>query len=184
MPVQHGAAVDARAVRARRHTAGVPRETPDGGRLLPCARDATPIGLPPSSTPRKGDAGISPSSTGPASGLRRELHPGRGRLHDRAIRRPRRSCVRASATTSRRSARGRYRRRRGSSRRIRCRRSSSTGRTITLSSPTFRSAARSCSGSESGRLSVPRAGHFLQWERADLLNQVLSYFFGDLTAVA
>jgi pimeloyl-ACP methyl ester carboxylesterase len=27
-----------------------------------------------------------------------------------------------------------------------------------------------------GPLLVPRAGHFLQWERADLLNQCLIYF--------
>jgi pimeloyl-ACP methyl ester carboxylesterase len=32
-----------------------------------------------------------------------------------------------------------------------------------------------------GPLLVPRAGHFLQWERADLLNQALAYFFRDLT---
>jgi pimeloyl-ACP methyl ester carboxylesterase len=31
-----------------------------------------------------------------------------------------------------------------------------------------------------GPLIVPRAGHFLQWERADLLNQSLIYFFADL----
>jgi pimeloyl-ACP methyl ester carboxylesterase len=31
-----------------------------------------------------------------------------------------------------------------------------------------------------GPLVVPRAGHFLQWERADLLNQCLIYFLGDL----
>jgi pimeloyl-ACP methyl ester carboxylesterase len=31
-----------------------------------------------------------------------------------------------------------------------------------------------------GPLVVPRAGHFLQWERADLLNQALIYFFNDL----
>jgi pimeloyl-ACP methyl ester carboxylesterase len=31
-----------------------------------------------------------------------------------------------------------------------------------------------------GPLLVPRAGHFLQWERADLLNQCLIYFFADL----
>jgi pimeloyl-ACP methyl ester carboxylesterase len=33
-----------------------------------------------------------------------------------------------------------------------------------------------------GPLFVPRAGHFLQWERADVLNQVLVYFFRDLLA--
>ena len=31
-----------------------------------------------------------------------------------------------------------------------------------------------------GPLIVPHAGHFLQWERADLLNQCLVYFFRDL----
>jgi pimeloyl-ACP methyl ester carboxylesterase len=31
-----------------------------------------------------------------------------------------------------------------------------------------------------GPLIVPRAGHFLQWERADVLNQSLVYFFADL----
>jgi pimeloyl-ACP methyl ester carboxylesterase len=31
-----------------------------------------------------------------------------------------------------------------------------------------------------GPLLVPRAGHFLQWERADVLNQCLIYFFRDL----
>jgi pimeloyl-ACP methyl ester carboxylesterase len=31
-----------------------------------------------------------------------------------------------------------------------------------------------------GPLVVPRAGHFLQWERADVLNQTLIYFLGDL----
>ena len=31
-----------------------------------------------------------------------------------------------------------------------------------------------------GPMIVPRAGHFLQWERADLLNQALRYFLGDL----
>jgi pimeloyl-ACP methyl ester carboxylesterase len=31
-----------------------------------------------------------------------------------------------------------------------------------------------------GPLLVPRAGHFLQWERADILNQSLIYFFADL----
>ena len=31
-----------------------------------------------------------------------------------------------------------------------------------------------------GPLLVPRAGHFLQWERADLLNQTLAYFLRDL----
>jgi pimeloyl-ACP methyl ester carboxylesterase len=31
-----------------------------------------------------------------------------------------------------------------------------------------------------GPLVVPHAGHFLQWERADVLNQCLIYFFGDL----
>ncbi len=33
-----------------------------------------------------------------------------------------------------------------------------------------------------GPFHVPRAGHFLQWERADVLNQSLIYFFGDLFA--
>jgi pimeloyl-ACP methyl ester carboxylesterase len=32
-----------------------------------------------------------------------------------------------------------------------------------------------------GPLVVPRAGHFLQWERAELLNQCLVYFLRDLT---
>jgi pimeloyl-ACP methyl ester carboxylesterase len=27
---------------------------------------------------------------------------------------------------------------------------------------------------------VPRAGHFMQWERPDVLNQGLVYFFADL----
>jgi pimeloyl-ACP methyl ester carboxylesterase len=27
---------------------------------------------------------------------------------------------------------------------------------------------------------VRRAGHFLQWEQADVLNQALIYFFADL----
>ncbi len=31
-----------------------------------------------------------------------------------------------------------------------------------------------------GPLVVPRAGHFMQWERADVLNQSLVYFFADL----
>jgi pimeloyl-ACP methyl ester carboxylesterase len=31
-----------------------------------------------------------------------------------------------------------------------------------------------------GPFFVPRAGHFLSWERADVLNQSLIYFFGDL----
>ena len=31
-----------------------------------------------------------------------------------------------------------------------------------------------------GPLVVPRCGHFLQWERADVLNQTLIYFFRDL----
>jgi pimeloyl-ACP methyl ester carboxylesterase len=31
-----------------------------------------------------------------------------------------------------------------------------------------------------GPMVVPRSGHFLQWERADVLNQSLIYFFGDL----
>jgi len=31
-----------------------------------------------------------------------------------------------------------------------------------------------------GPLIVPRAGHFLQWERAELLNQALRYFLADL----
>jgi pimeloyl-ACP methyl ester carboxylesterase len=31
-----------------------------------------------------------------------------------------------------------------------------------------------------GPLTVPRAGHFLQWERADVLNRSLIYFFADL----
>ena len=31
-----------------------------------------------------------------------------------------------------------------------------------------------------GPLVVPRAGHFLQWERADVLNQSLVYFCADL----
>jgi pimeloyl-ACP methyl ester carboxylesterase len=31
-----------------------------------------------------------------------------------------------------------------------------------------------------GPFQVPRAGHFLQWERAELLNQTLAYFFRDL----
>ncbi|HWX73762.1 MAG TPA: alpha/beta hydrolase [Solirubrobacteraceae bacterium] len=31
-----------------------------------------------------------------------------------------------------------------------------------------------------GPFVVPRAGHFLQWERAELLNRTLSYFLGDL----
>ena len=31
-----------------------------------------------------------------------------------------------------------------------------------------------------GPFVVPRAGHFLQWERADLLNRSLIYFFADL----
>jgi pimeloyl-ACP methyl ester carboxylesterase len=33
-----------------------------------------------------------------------------------------------------------------------------------------------------GPLVVPRAGHFLQWERADVLNQSLVYFFADVRA--
>ena len=43
-----------------------------------------------------------------------------------------------------------------------------------------RSAARSLSRSASGPFVVPGAGHFLQWERADVLNQSLVYFFADL----
>jgi pimeloyl-ACP methyl ester carboxylesterase len=35
-----------------------------------------------------------------------------------------------------------------------------------------------------GPLIVPRAGHFLQWERADVLNQSLIYFMRDLVARA
>jgi pimeloyl-ACP methyl ester carboxylesterase len=35
-----------------------------------------------------------------------------------------------------------------------------------------------------GPLIVPRAGHFLQWERADLLNQVLVYLLRDLASPA
>jgi len=35
-----------------------------------------------------------------------------------------------------------------------------------------------------GPLLVPRAGHFLQWERADLLNQCLIYFLADLREAA
>jgi pimeloyl-ACP methyl ester carboxylesterase len=35
-----------------------------------------------------------------------------------------------------------------------------------------------------GPLFVPRAGHFLQWERADVLNQSLIYFLRDLIAGA
>jgi pimeloyl-ACP methyl ester carboxylesterase len=31
-----------------------------------------------------------------------------------------------------------------------------------------------------GPFVVPRAGHFLQWERADVLNQTLIYFMKDL----
>ena len=31
-----------------------------------------------------------------------------------------------------------------------------------------------------GPFVVPGAGHFLQWERADVLNQSLVYFFADL----
>ena len=34
-----------------------------------------------------------------------------------------------------------------------------------------------------GPFVVPRAGHFLQWERAELLNGALSYFFRDLVSV-
>jgi len=34
-----------------------------------------------------------------------------------------------------------------------------------------------------GPVIVPRAGHFLQWERADVLYQALRYFLADLTAV-
>ncbi|TMK40852.1 MAG: alpha/beta hydrolase, partial [Actinobacteria bacterium] len=30
-----------------------------------------------------------------------------------------------------------------------------------------------------GPFVVPRAGHFLQWERADLLNRTLAYFLRD-----
>jgi pimeloyl-ACP methyl ester carboxylesterase len=35
-------------------------------------------------------------------------------------------------------------------------------------------------GERIGPLIVPRAGHFLQWERADVLNQTLIYFLRDL----
>jgi len=35
-----------------------------------------------------------------------------------------------------------------------------------------------------GPFVVPRAGHFLQWERAELLNRSLTYFLGDLRARA
>jgi pimeloyl-ACP methyl ester carboxylesterase len=31
-----------------------------------------------------------------------------------------------------------------------------------------------------GPLYVPECGHFLQWERADVLNQVATFFFADL----
>ena len=31
-----------------------------------------------------------------------------------------------------------------------------------------------------GPFVVPGAGHFLQWERADVLNQALAYFLRDL----
>ena len=31
-----------------------------------------------------------------------------------------------------------------------------------------------------GPLIVPEAGHFLQWERADVLNEVARFYFGDL----
>ena len=33
-----------------------------------------------------------------------------------------------------------------------------------------------------GPLIVPEAGHFLQWERADVLNEVARFYFGDLRA--
>ena len=33
-----------------------------------------------------------------------------------------------------------------------------------------------------GPLVVPESGHFLQWERADVLNAVAFFYFGDLAA--
>ena len=33
-----------------------------------------------------------------------------------------------------------------------------------------------------GPFVVPGAGHFLQWERADVLNQALAYFLRDLAS--
>jgi pimeloyl-ACP methyl ester carboxylesterase len=33
-----------------------------------------------------------------------------------------------------------------------------------------------------GPFVVPRAGHFLQWERAEILNSALRWFCGDLLA--
>ena len=57
---------------------------------------------------------------------------------------------------------------------------SSTGPRTTSSRATSRSAARSRSPSASGRSWSAGAGHFLQWERADVLNQSLVYFFADL----
>ena len=49
------------------------------------------------------------------------------------------------------------------------------GRPRHLSATSSR-APRSCSASASGRSSVEGAGHFLQWERPDVLNQALRYF--------
>ena len=65
----------------------------------------------------------------------------------------------------------------------RCRRCSCTGPRTTSSRATSPRAARSLSPSASGPFVVQGAGHFLQWERADVLNQSLVYFFADLREV-
>ena len=66
--------------------------------------------------------------------------------------------------------------RRGSSRRTRCRRWSCTGPRTTCIQRDFPERCEVVFTERIGPLVVPRAGHFLQWERADLLNQCLIYF--------
>ncbi len=41
-------------------------------------------------------------------------------------------------------------------------------------------AARSGFPNRVGPVSVPECGHFLQWERADVLNGMAEFFFADL----
>ena len=62
----------------------------------------------------------------------------------------------------------------------RSRRCCCTGPRTTSSRATSPRAARWRSRSASGRSSSRGAGHFLQWERADVLNQSLVYFLADL----
>ena len=181
VPVQHGAAHPARRVRGRRASR---REVPRDVRMAADyfvrqgrEADALAAELDTPEKRRRYIAQFYGSRFWAAPGTFRR---GGRRLHDRAVRRRRQAARRLRHLRDRARHAARRRSRRGSSRR-------NPVPTLVLYGPEdhviprdFPARCEVAFTERVGPFVVPGAGHFLQWERADVLNQSLVYFLADL----